>query len=608
MSKLILTRINSGYASNTALDTNSELIEDAFDNTLSRDGTSPNEMQADFDMNGHEILNVAVPSASTSAARLVDLQNMEAGASTAAGMATVIHSSTSKTTPVDADEVGIWNSVTGTLAKLSFANLYNWVLTNLGFTQSGTGAVARSLQSKNRDIVSVFDFMSDAEIADVKARTLLIDVTAAVQAAENSRSSGGVVHFPSGKYLISGLGIAKKAGVTWIGEGKKSSVLVAATATWTNSLVSSGDMTGCGIFYLGFDLTNMTASGYPACIATYNFTNGEIAFCDFIQQPIGIMVTGGSYFYIHDNTITKSAASSTLNEGIWIRNTSSTCTNFSVARNIITNTGTAIIGNDFSIVDNIITGYTYGSGVTIDYGALRGTISNNYCGYSTGIDSNLFTPAGIENWGTNTVISGNNCQHNAGAGIHSGGKYGSITGNICIDNGQYSGGGYTPAYRCGIISRYVSASQSGNYSVISGNECVDTGGATQTYGYIDDGSSVTDIILSGNNFKCPTPMSTTGVRYDYHGPELYGTTTGTGFTLATLTSGGGSTVGISGAAVGDIVTVGISPQQQAMIVYGYVVSANTVTFNFFNPTGGGQTLGNYTAYIKVAKPKNYASY
>lgn len=57
MAKLSLNNITSGFASNTALNTNFDLIEAALENTVSRDGMAPNQMTADLDMNGHRILN-----------------------------------------------------------------------------------------------------------------------------------------------------------------------------------------------------------------------------------------------------------------------------------------------------------------------------------------------------------------------------------------------------------------------------------------------------------------------------------------------------------------------------------------------------------------------
>ena len=58
MAKLSLTDIASGYQSLTTYNANNDLIEAAVENTLSRDGTSPNTMAADLDMNSNNINNV----------------------------------------------------------------------------------------------------------------------------------------------------------------------------------------------------------------------------------------------------------------------------------------------------------------------------------------------------------------------------------------------------------------------------------------------------------------------------------------------------------------------------------------------------------------------
>jgi hypothetical protein len=58
MAKLTLNDIASGYGSTTKHNANNDLIEAAVENTLSRDGTTPNEMEANLDMNDFCILNV----------------------------------------------------------------------------------------------------------------------------------------------------------------------------------------------------------------------------------------------------------------------------------------------------------------------------------------------------------------------------------------------------------------------------------------------------------------------------------------------------------------------------------------------------------------------
>ena len=61
MAKLTLNQIFSGFQSNDALNDNFDLIEAAIENTISRDGTTPNQMQADLDLNNFNLLNQGNP-------------------------------------------------------------------------------------------------------------------------------------------------------------------------------------------------------------------------------------------------------------------------------------------------------------------------------------------------------------------------------------------------------------------------------------------------------------------------------------------------------------------------------------------------------------------
>lgn len=65
MAKLTLNTIGSRYGSIDALNDNFNAIEAAIENTLSLDGTSPNAMEVDLDMNSQDILNVGEVSAET---------------------------------------------------------------------------------------------------------------------------------------------------------------------------------------------------------------------------------------------------------------------------------------------------------------------------------------------------------------------------------------------------------------------------------------------------------------------------------------------------------------------------------------------------------------
>lgn len=58
MAKVTLNTITAGYASVDLLNENFQAIADAFENTLSRNGETPNTLNADLDVNHNDILNV----------------------------------------------------------------------------------------------------------------------------------------------------------------------------------------------------------------------------------------------------------------------------------------------------------------------------------------------------------------------------------------------------------------------------------------------------------------------------------------------------------------------------------------------------------------------
>ena len=60
MAKLTLTDIASGYKAKETLNENNAAIEAAIENTLSRDGSSPNQMESQLDMNSNRVINLPV--------------------------------------------------------------------------------------------------------------------------------------------------------------------------------------------------------------------------------------------------------------------------------------------------------------------------------------------------------------------------------------------------------------------------------------------------------------------------------------------------------------------------------------------------------------------
>lgn len=77
MAKLTLTDIQGSYAAPSKINANNTAIELAVENTLSRDGTGPNEMNANLDMNQNRILNLPQPVNGTEPLRLADLAGID---------------------------------------------------------------------------------------------------------------------------------------------------------------------------------------------------------------------------------------------------------------------------------------------------------------------------------------------------------------------------------------------------------------------------------------------------------------------------------------------------------------------------------------------------
>lgn len=82
MSKITLTDLVNLENQNTAvngINTNNAVLEAAFDNTLSRDGTTPNQMVASLDMNSNPILNLPTPVSNYEPLRVIDRATLNAG-------------------------------------------------------------------------------------------------------------------------------------------------------------------------------------------------------------------------------------------------------------------------------------------------------------------------------------------------------------------------------------------------------------------------------------------------------------------------------------------------------------------------------------------------
>jgi hypothetical protein len=103
MAKLILSTIGSRYGSIDALNANFDAIEAALENTLSLDGTAPNGMEVDLDMNSHKIINLSDPTNNGDAVTKGWLLEQEGNAA-ASAEAAALSASLAEQSAVDAAE------------------------------------------------------------------------------------------------------------------------------------------------------------------------------------------------------------------------------------------------------------------------------------------------------------------------------------------------------------------------------------------------------------------------------------------------------------------------------------------------------------------------
>lgn len=79
MPKFVAPVLTSGFGSVPALNEAFAELEAALENTVSRDGSSPNQMEADLDLNSFKILNVSAGTQAGDAVNLGQLQELASG-------------------------------------------------------------------------------------------------------------------------------------------------------------------------------------------------------------------------------------------------------------------------------------------------------------------------------------------------------------------------------------------------------------------------------------------------------------------------------------------------------------------------------------------------
>ena len=208
----LTTLVNETSAVNT-INNNFAAVETAMENTLSRDGTTPNQMGASLDMNSNRILNLLSPINDAEAVRKDYVDNL---------VQTAVGSGSGIVTLNDLSDVTIATPTTG---QILFYNGTTWIndaagavgvlndLTDVVLTSTTAG---QYLQYNGTNWVNITEYVRDVTKSPYNAdRTGVSSASIAIQAAINA---GGLVYIPSGSYLID-VGLTVDNAVTIVGDG-----------------------------------------------------------------------------------------------------------------------------------------------------------------------------------------------------------------------------------------------------------------------------------------------------------------------------------------------------------------------------------------------------
>lgn len=421
----------------------------------------------------------------------------------------------------DYNDVTIWTvdnidaiSVLSTLAASGGSNL-------IGFIQSGTGAVATTVQTRLRQTLSVKDFGATGDGST--------DDTTAIQNALNA-GSGRTVYFPAGTYRISTT-LVIKTKTTVLGDGINKSIIKltsgfsASTTAIRNDIVTGTanvyydtDIELCGLTFDGNNNSTRTSEllGF-AKILNLTFKNCAVqnsTFIGFACTASKNVVVSQCYFTNNGRPI----PSTTSAPAVWFATTAQG-TPYDVR-----------VENNYFYANNWSAAY---------FMPVRGSFSNNNClnnGESTvfasdagsylrfennhiaGATRSNISASGIELGAPYTVISGNIIESCAADGIAL-----SDVQNVTIADNHIFNNGQEPAYypyANGItIIGTMSSPNQPDHIQIHGNRIGDRQGTKTQYaaiGFGGSGAACTNVAIYNNDFneqKTATYYNLTSARF-----------------------------------------------------------------------------------------------
>jgi len=312
MVKLTLTDLTSLTSNETTaitqINANGALIEAALENTVSRDGTSPNTMTANLDMNSKKLLNVA---AGTVAADGVNLSQLTAATGQVPGL-----SMTMETTTTDSDQGAgkVWFNAAVASATILYmddadtnsADISTFVQTWDNSSNSSSRGYIYVIQKASAVNYAIYEI--DGTVTDASGYTK-IPVNYMIGAGTLADADPVTVNFirTGDQPAVPALKMTwdnatadsdQGAGTVWFNHGTVSSATVlyiddvdAAAGTSINSQVDSWDDSTSTIK----GTITVTKSANAAVFATFNVTGSVTSASTYSKVAVTHVTSSGSF-------------------------------------------------------------------------------------------------------------------------------------------------------------------------------------------------------------------------------------------------------------------------------------------------------------------------
>lgn len=508
----------------------------------------------------------------------------------------------------------------------------------IGVKRTITNAKATTVHEViERSIISVFDVMTQADVNDVQAGTLGVDVQADIA---NAIASGNDVYMPEGSYSVGSKVALDNADQQLLGAGNLT-VIVPNAATFNvfepeadnitirnmkiNGAASDDTTTQYGIFTAAANpakylkIYNVTFSGATASDGLNNGIKfdtgsdyGEVAHCDFERlwgeisgTGYGVLAGTVTRLNVHDNNGIGAAGRG--RHFIYLSAGCEDCDvshNYAIAFNedafTMASTGGQSPNKRCKFVHNwaidcCVNGTTASGAVSIFGHAEDVEIVDNIIRGSKakGITVDVNGETDIDG----VTISGNKVRNSDLVGIDMiSATNVLVEGNRVHESSQASVG----------VSANIRIASDGTTTpdgyLIAANHSTGPTNARSPFKIDSTSPTVTNIKLDGNFF--PTcnfaGIELNGVKCQIDGWLHHSET----YNPASIANGASLTYGgitITGAAVNDRVIATHDQNHDGVSISGYVTAADTVSVNFLNNSGGAKDISNGTLSVSVQK-------